>query len=85
MDLVEFALQRGGDDLVAQVAALGSAVEHSQCHAAPIPEVARHVVDHIGLGRCRQTENGWNGLGSGTFPDVAAGIAIVRPEVMSPF
>ena len=84
MDVGELLAARGRDHLVAEVGALGTAVEEREFDAEFLAEVAEDVLAHIGLGGRGQAEQRRHRLSTRLLADEAAHVAVVGAEVVAP-
>ena len=76
---------RGRNDLEAQVVARCAAVEDVEFDAEPFLEVLDDLGDDRGLGGGGQAQDRGNCVVSGLVADEAADVAVVGPEVLTPF
>ena len=84
MDVGELLATRGRDHLVAEVAALGAAVEDREFDAELLAEVPGDVLAHVGLRGRGQAQQRRYRPGSSLLADEAAHITVVGAEVVAP-
>ena len=80
-DVIEFLGGGGPDHHEFQVGALGPAVQHLHLNAQDLLEVFDDLLLDVGFGGGGQAEDGWRRRIAGLFPDEAADVAVVGPEV----
>ena len=84
VDVGELLAARGGHHFVAQIAALGAAVEDRELDAELLAEVADDVLAHVRLGGRGQAQQRRYRPRRGLLADEAAHVAVVGTEVVAP-